>query len=110
MIDVEVVVDDLPCHRCGDSLILAIRVPHGFHRADGELVSGTRTVPLCRVCDRDDPVAQGVLAFFAFHEQIDATTVGEGGTILTEWIDTVSNRPTPYLDHLNAEDHPDAPE
>ncbi|WP_225727200.1 MULTISPECIES: DUF6300 family protein [unclassified Nocardia] len=58
------VVDDLPCHRCGDTLICSVRVPHSFLREDGVEVRGMRTVGLCPNCAGDNPAARVVIDHF----------------------------------------------
>jgi hypothetical protein len=42
-------------------------------------------VGLCPVCDRDDPRAQGLLAFFAVHETVTDATVESVAALLEEW-------------------------
>jgi hypothetical protein len=39
--ELEVVRVVLACHRCGESLLFSVDVPHSFRRADGTEVSGT---------------------------------------------------------------------
>jgi hypothetical protein len=58
--------------------------------ADGQSVTAARTVALCPSCHRDDPAAQGVLAFFTVHERITQDTVKEAGAVIREWIDRAS--------------------
>lgn len=89
---------DLTCHRCEGPLLLAVQVPHSFTRADGHVVSGQRTVGLCERCDREDPAAQGVLAFFTVHEAITEDTVHDSGPVLVEWMNHVQTHSPVYTD------------
>lgn len=57
-------VGEILCHRCADSLMLSVRVPRSFHRADGVEVLGFRTVGLCARCDAANPAASALLDFF----------------------------------------------
>jgi hypothetical protein len=84
---------ELICHRCGGPLVLTVRIPHSFTRADGHVVSGQRAVGLCLRCDRDDLAAQGVLAFFTVHEAITEDTVRQVGPVLMEWITHLTAHP-----------------
>lgn len=68
-------------------------MPYSFTRADGQVVSGQRTVGLCVRCDRDDMAAQGVLAFFTVYEKITEGTVRAVGPVLMEWIHHLTAHP-----------------
>lgn len=96
--EVEVVSGDLPCHRCGGPLLLALRVPHRIQTQDGREITGWRAVELCPRCDRDNRAAQGVLAYFAVEERITGTTVDQAVPVLREWIDHVLENPPSYSD------------
>lgn len=82
--------DDLSCHRCQGPLLLVVRVPHSFVPTHDERVDGTRGVGLCPACDRDDPSAQGPLAYFALHETIEDET--EVVSLIEEWAVRVAAR------------------
>jgi len=62
--------DDLQCHRCLGPLVLTARVPYSFSRTDGQVVSGLRGISLCASCDRNDPPAQGVLAYLVLNPTV----------------------------------------
>lgn len=76
----------LVCPRCFGDAYLSARVPHRMALSDGGTVRGYRTVVLCPDCDRDNPNAGGVLAFFAMHERIDPGTVQEAAPLIDEWV------------------------
>jgi hypothetical protein len=99
MMDVEIVLSrtaDLNCHRRGRGLLLSVQIPATMSTPEGD-VTGRRTVELHR-CDRDDPAAQGVLAYFTVHERIEKATVGTGGLLVREWIDYISANPPACTD------------
>lgn len=56
-------------------------------------MQGTRGIGLCARCDNDDPVAHGLLAFFAVHETITDTTVESAAALIDEWTRRVAVRP-----------------
>lgn len=89
---------DLTCHRCAGPLVLTVRIPHSFTRADGHVVSGQRAVGLCVRCDRDDVAAAGVLAFFTVYEEITEDTVHDVGPVLMEWINHLVAHPPACTD------------
>ncbi|ASO21849.1 hypothetical protein FHR81_003499 [Actinoalloteichus hoggarensis] len=96
------------CHRCGGPLLLSVRIPHSItgRGGGGERfeVRGRRTVPLCARCDRDDPGAMGVIAFFTVHETISDETVQAAAPVLRQWIDEAVANPPVYTDaDLDAE-------
>lgn len=95
---------DLPCHLCGGGLLFSVRVPTQLEWAGGQSVAGSRTATLCPRCHRDDPTAQGVLAFFAVHERITHETVHEAGAVIREWIERVMKNPPTYTDEDLEED------
>ena len=83
--------DRITCHRCGGELILQARVPRPAR--DGDPFQGTyNTVGLCTVCDRDDPAAQGILAFFTVHPEITDTTTHTAAALIDEWANRMSAR------------------
>jgi hypothetical protein len=54
-------------------------------------------VGLCPVCDRDDPRAQGLLAFFAVHETVTDATVESVAALLEEWtLDLMASIPPKF--------------
>lgn len=89
---------ELVCHRCAGPLVLTVRMPHSFIRADGHVVSGQRAVGLCVRCDRDDAAAQGVLAFFTVYEEITEDTVHDVGPVLMEWVNHLVAHPPACTD------------
>lgn len=94
------------CHRCGDAeLLLVTRVPHTITGVEGVPVAGTRGVGLCATCDRDDPDAQGVLAFFAVHEAVADDSVDTVAQLLDEWARCVAARVAAGWSGPAEEDH-----
>ena len=49
-------------------------------------------MPLCPSCDRDDPAAQGLLAFFAVHQAVADDELLSVAVLITEWIDRIAAR------------------
>jgi hypothetical protein len=92
----------LVCPRCFGDAYLSARVPHRMELSDGGTVRGYRTVVLCPDCDRDNPNAGGVLAFFAMHERIDPGTVQEAAPLIEEWVQRSAGEV--YTDDELAED------
>lgn len=82
----------LPCHRCGDMLTLLAQIPHSFIRSDGQTVEGRRGIGLCASCDRTDPAAQGLLAYFAVHDNVTEDTVSDVAALIIEWADRIGHR------------------
>lgn len=81
--------NDPSCHRCRGSLYLLLRVPPELARwPAGALGEGTvRLVPLCPRCDRDEPSAQGLLAFFGVHQTISEENAADFAALVNEWVD-----------------------
>lgn len=100
----EVETGDVLCHRCEGPALLSVLVPHRMQLPSGGEATGRRTVVLCPRCDRDDPAAQGVLAFFTVHERITHETVESAGAVLREWITHVTEHPPVYTDEEMDED------
>lgn len=92
----------LVCPRCSGEAYLSARVPHRMALSGGGTVRGYRTVVLCPDCDRDNPNASGVLAFFAMHERIDPGTVQEAAPLIEEWVQRSAGEV--YTDDELAED------
>ncbi|MFI6173850.1 DUF6300 family protein [Nocardia sp. NPDC051052] len=82
-------VDDLPCHRCGDTLICSVRAPHSFLREDGTEVRGTRTVGLCPNCDKGNPAARAVIDHFVGYREMAESRLPEAAMLLGEWLTEV---------------------
>lgn len=95
---------NLLCQRCGGELLFSARVPMQVEWIRGQSVTGARTVALCPRCHRDNPAAQGVLAFFTMHERVTQETVSEAGAIIREWIERVTKDPPTYTDEELDED------
>jgi hypothetical protein len=76
------------CHRCQGELHAAVKLPASLAGwPDGALGSGTfRIVTLCPRCDRLEPSAQGLLAFFALHREICDANLVEFGVLVQEWV------------------------
>ncbi|MFF3228269.1 DUF6300 family protein [Nocardia suismassiliense] len=74
----------MPCHRCGDALLCAVRAPHSFLRTDGTEVSGTRTVGLCAGCDKENPAARALIDYFAGCGEV--VSEPEAATLLGDWL------------------------
>lgn len=94
----------LPCRICGSELLFAARVPTQVEWTGGQSVTGSRTVMLCPRCHRNDPAAQGVLAFFSVHERITHETVREAGAVIREWIERATANPPTCTDEDLEED------
>lgn len=86
MTDVSVPVEDFPCHRCGDALVLSVEIPHSFLRADGFQVHGTRNIGLCANCDRERPTARAVIDHFSESDDIAAGDMPTVAASLHEWL------------------------
>jgi hypothetical protein len=85
---------DLTCHRCGGPAYLAVHIPSKVaHPAS----SDPTRVELCRGCDIDQPAAQGLLAFLAFHDRITLELAEEFNLLLDEWVRHLQygQRPSP---------------
>ncbi|MCP9624987.1 hypothetical protein FOH10_16625 [Nocardia otitidiscaviarum] len=82
-------VEDLPCHRCGDSLICAVRTRSSFLREDGLEVRGFRTVGLCSNCDRLNPAARAVIDYVAGRGGMTDSSLLEFATVLSDWLSEV---------------------
>ncbi|MGC5006138.1 DUF6300 family protein [Streptomyces sp. DT203] len=50
---------------------VSARFPHSWKNASCEEVPGMREATLCPVCDRDEPAADKLLAFFAVHKTLE---------------------------------------
>jgi hypothetical protein len=74
--------------------MLVARLPHTLTRSDDSRVEGSRRIGLCSRCDREDPEAQGLLAFFAVHEAVTDATMPSVAELLAEWTDRVAARQT----------------
>ena len=79
---------DPRCPRCGGKLHVLLRVPPDLARwPAGSLSEGTmRLVPLCPHCDKEEPSAQGLLAFFVVHTAIDDENVADFAALVSEWV------------------------
>jgi hypothetical protein len=103
MTDIEIETSSSPhCPLCAQPALLVVRVPHAITRADGTTITGTRGVALCETCDRDDPAAQGLLAYFALYETVGEESVATAGALIREWVNRVIERGVPAT-HGSAE-------
>lgn len=85
--DVQVEVGGaLECPRCSGDAYLSARIPHHMPLSNGGVARGYRTIVLCPDCDRGNPAAFGLLAFFAVHERIAPDTVQEAAPLIDEWV------------------------
>ncbi|MFD6563062.1 DUF6300 family protein [Micromonospora profundi] len=75
------------CPTCSSETILAADRPHPRFPA-----TMYRSY-LCPICDRDDPAASGLLAFFAVHPVIDSTTFDTFRVLAQEWLDRLPDPP-----------------
>lgn len=85
-------ISDQPCHVCGSPLLLSLRLPHPGFAPDLAGVY-TRIVSLCANCDRKTEAAQGLLAFFVVHADVDEGNVREFGALLRQWMDRLPDPP-----------------
>lgn len=76
----------LTCPRCSGPAYLSARIPHRMTLSGGMEARDYRTIMLCPNCDRDNPDAAGLLAFFAVHERIDPGTVSQSAALIDEWV------------------------
>ncbi|MFI9402151.1 DUF6300 family protein [Nocardia sp. NPDC052316] len=81
----------MPCHRCGEVLLCAVRAPHSFLRADGTEVRGTRTVGLCAGCDKENPAARALIDYFAGCREMAGAP--EAAILLGDWLREVLPAP-----------------
>lgn len=104
MTDPEIEVHShLPCRICGGELLFSMRIPTSVTWG-GQRIDGHRTATLCPHCHRDDPAAQGVLAYFTVHKRITQETIQDAGGVLREWLDHVIANPPVYTDEDLDED------
>ncbi|MGH3621926.1 MAG: DUF6300 family protein [Sciscionella sp.] len=93
----------LPCQMCGGELLFAVQISV---REDwsGQSIAGYRTATLCPHCHRNDPAAQGVLAYFTVHERITEDTLHDAAPVIRQWLDHVVANPPVYTDEELDED------
>jgi hypothetical protein len=87
---VRLIRQDMRCHRCGSNLLLTVQLPHP------RIAHGLHVQPLCQHCDVDDPIAQGLLAFFAVYPAIDEHNADTFKALVSEWIANIP--PPPAVD------------
>lgn len=83
---------DLTCHRCGSPALLAVRLPANESQP-GETTDAHAGAQLCRVCDGNQPAAQGLLAFLTFYDRITVEHAGEFHQLLGEWVAHLRSAP-----------------
>ncbi|MGY4920292.1 DUF6300 family protein [Streptomyces sp. 900116325] len=74
------------CPRCGGSGPVSAQFPYSWTNASGEAVPGIREATLCPVCDRDEPAADRLLAFFAVHKTLEPSELGTFHNLSTAWV------------------------
>ncbi|MFE7790393.1 DUF6300 family protein [Streptomyces sp. NPDC057460] len=74
------------CARCGEPGPVSARFSHSWKNASGEEVPGIREAILCPVCDRDEPAADGLLAFFTVHETLEASQLETFHSLAAAWV------------------------
>ncbi|MFB7312536.1 DUF6300 family protein [Streptomyces sp. NPDC056192] len=74
------------CPRCGGPGPVSAQFPHSWTNASGEQVPGIREATLYRVCDRDEPAAEGLLAFFALHKTLKPSELETFHDLSAAWV------------------------
>ncbi|WP_326815269.1 DUF6300 family protein [Streptomyces sp. NBC_01763] len=74
------------CPRCGGPGPVSARFPHSWKNAGGEEVPGMWEGTLCPVCDRDEPAAGGLLAFFAVHKTLEPSELETFHNLSAAWV------------------------
>ncbi|WP_371605074.1 DUF6300 family protein (plasmid) [Streptomyces sp. NBC_01220] len=111
--DIVLRVDDPPpCPRCGRAALLHVQFPHPWNDASsngGERagsppagpqaedvasddIHALREAVLCPVCDRGEPAADGLLAFFAVHATLLPGQLETFHALVIQWVDVVRGR------------------
>lgn len=93
-----------PCLGCGARILAAVTVP-APDPADPAL-RNTVTATVCQRCDRHHPApeVQGVIAYFALHEQVTSGETEGAGQVFADWARYVAAHPPSYGDdELEAE-------
>ncbi|MER5689292.1 DUF6300 family protein [Streptomyces sp. NPDC002205] len=78
--------DSPDCARCGGAGLLSPRFSHSWKNVRGEEVPGMREAMLCPVCDRGEPAADRLLAFFVVHETLDASELQAFNSLAAAWV------------------------
>ncbi|MFE9868331.1 DUF6300 family protein [Streptomyces sp. NPDC005506] len=74
------------CPRCGEPGPVSAQFSHSWKNASGEKVPGIREVMLCPVCNRDEPAADGLLAFLAAHETLEPSELETFHNLSAAWV------------------------
>ncbi|MFF3359294.1 DUF6300 family protein [Streptomyces sp. NPDC002917] len=74
------------CPRCGGPGPVSARFPHSWKNASCEEVPGMREATLCPVCDRDEPAADKLLAFFAVHKTLEPSELETFHNLSSAWV------------------------
>ncbi|MEU0836030.1 DUF6300 family protein [Streptomyces sp. NPDC005969] len=74
------------CARCGGPGRVSARFSHSWKNASGEEVPGIREATLCPVCDRDEPTADGLLAFFTVHKTLEPSELETFHNLAAAWV------------------------
>ena len=83
--------------------LLLAQFSHSWTNARGEEVTGVREAVLCPACDRGEPAADELLAFFAVDDQARAPTPSKcSAGLVAVWVRSVRHR-TVDMDALNEE-------
>ncbi|WP_406433624.1 DUF6300 family protein [Streptomyces sp. NBC_01589] len=90
MIDEDEIVlqlaDPPDCARCGGAGLFSARFSHSWKNASCEEVPGMREATLCPVCDRDEPAADKLLAFFAVHKTLEPSELETFHNLSAAWV------------------------
>ncbi|WP_329453526.1 DUF6300 family protein (plasmid) [Streptomyces sp. NBC_01724] len=74
------------CPRCGEPGPVSAQFPHSWTNASGKEVPGIREAMLCPVCDRDEPAADRLLAFFAVHKTLGLSELETFHDLTAAWV------------------------
>ncbi|MFF3359499.1 DUF6300 family protein [Streptomyces sp. NPDC002917] len=80
------------CPRCGEPGPVSARFPHSWTNARGKEVPGIREAMLCPVCDRDEPAADKLMAFFAEHKTLEPSKLETFHDLAAAWVDVARAR------------------
>lgn len=73
------------CGTCAEALYLTAQVPQPRS-------SRTRTVGLCPQCDAGRPETQGLLAYFAEHQQVRPEDLHRVHELVGRWLEALTER------------------
>lgn len=91
--EIQIDLADVPaCTRCGGPSLFSARFAHSWTNAGGQEVTGVREVVLCPECDRGEPAADELGAFFAVDDQLGLENMDAFGALVETWLDAVQRK------------------